>query len=632
MLMNYAGKIVLYALIFLLLSAPFYLIYDYVSFRMAAPGDQSAEQLGFTAHTTRLKSTDATSLSIKTAKMRFSGSGEPPPLVVIAPVDDPFAALYALRLSAPPVRAAHVLLPPDQKPCSEAISEIEELTPTGAGSNGIQILLLGSFTSEIQSIFSQQFNTHQISAADNERLALKLQEFLDALNLNSTSERVLLISEDDYRFGLPLATWLTYTGDPIFPLRSDGPSQAVTETLQKLEDQLPKGTELNLYLTAPLHLASNTAAEDLGRLGQITRVAGATPEQHSLAVARYFDTGTQFGWYSEQTQHSDKILLLGNPRYPAQLLASAQVLSEAWTGPTLLTSDWLCPAVETFLWSIRPSWTLGPTGSPFNHTLIAGDEEAIPWPVQARINYINTAAPYLTHDQNSVSGLEALFIVWLGSSWVIGLWIWCHSVMRRQQMNQLVRLLWVLAGLTVGPVGLLAYYLSYIGDKPPISSQPNRTISTSAISQSAALVSFTVGMIAAARFSILTTTPQLALTTGSIFWFGNPRIWSVTIGYFLAAGLGILLIEPGIRIKNSASNYRQILKSNWFITFSMITLASIIFAAALWWFEHLYILQPPAAGRVAWWGGTSLAGVSALIFTLPLGYYWALNNQKYDVF
>ncbi len=624
-----AARIILYGLIVVLLATPFYLTYDHVMcMRRSASGDYAEDAVPLTAHTTRLSGDNITDLSLQAVRVRYAHSGAVPGLVV-APAADPLAALYALRLTAPPVGAGLVLLDADEEPSKEVLAEMKQLSPRGIGQRRKQIILVGEFSQQIRTKLARRFRIRCVDSS-GPPLALAVDELVSELNSTVNDERVILVSSEDSRYALPLATWLSRTADHVYPIDSNGPSKDVVSRLQSLQKQLGD-KKLNIYLASPLHIAGTAVVEELGKIGQITRVAGRNPEQHALAMARYYDRGTHFGWYSENTPHKDHVHLVGNPEYPEHLIASAQVFSDIWAGPTLLTqSEAICPSVETYLWSIRPSWTDSSAGAPFNYTWIAGGEAIISWPLQARIDYINTAGPYLTQTSRASSGLESLLLLWMTASWLGGVWTWCHSTMRRRTVGQVKRLAWVTAVLTTGPLGLLGYYLSYRGERPLVAADSSsRTPLTQAVAGAVVVVGVTSALMIVTRLVIKGGGAALLMTTGSIFWLGNPGIWSLMVGYAVAAAVVIFVLDPSM---DSSISYSKDLGARWPVTLSMVTSAALAFSLAVWLLEYLYLSWPPVVGRTAWWGSASIGAAFALLTTYPLSLYWAAALPQYDRF
>ena len=571
-----------------------------------------------TAYTSRVQGEHITDLSLKVTEMRFVPEDEPAPFLVVAPDDDPLAGILALRLCAPPVGGGLILLPTSPPLEPDVVSRMQDIL---AGDTAPPVIALGNIHPDILSEITTHFRVQTLEG-NAEQLATQVDEWMVARN--GVSERYLFIPEEDFRHGLALVSWLALTGDPVFPIGRDEISEHLGDYLSVVQGQA-RGRQNNLYLIAPTSLGTAALMEELNNYGQVVRVAGITPEETALALAQYYDAGTQFGWWAGAIAEGNRHYLLGNPDHPAELIAAAPLFSETQYGPTVLTSaERLTPVVETFLWTIRPHWINVSSEGRYNFAWLAGDSDAISWSVQNRVDLINQTVPY---DSQGFGGLDASLLVWLTIGWMGAVWTWIHSVMRRPAMEQHVRLFWVLITLVLGPLGLLSYYLATRGEKPPVATEEMLSPPTEALAATAATVSLAASVILLTGFMYVLLRRPLLVIDGSLFFVGSPVVRSLIAGSLLALAVALLVVEP-VLYAGGGEAYNKLLKDTWKGSAIALTITAVVFSLVAWWLRTHYLSIPPSETQILWWGTAALAAAITALITYPINYWLVSQNIK----
>ncbi len=586
----------------------------YLIHQALQPGEGSVPQpVSQTAYSTRIQGPDPTDLSLRVTDMRFR-TGERAPLLVAAPAGDTLSGLLALRFSAPPVGAALVMLP-DSPPLSEGT--VDRMR-TVAG-DGAPLISLGPLDPEVRQQLDPYFEITSIPET-GEHLAMAVDEIL--LGWREYSERLIFVPDEDHRFALAAATWIAHSGDPVYPVGKDELSPELQDHLRKVQLRRSGSAEMNLYLLAPRALATSPVLERLNEFGQAVRVAGMTPQDTALSLAQYYDAGAGFGWWTGAVRDADRVYLVGNPDRCADLIAVAPLFGESQRGPTILTTDAdISCTVETYLWTLSPHWAVSPSDAPFVQAWIAGCTESVVWSAQARMDRINEAVPY---DRQGFGGLDALSLVWLFSSGLGGIWVWIHSSVRRPAMKQQRRLLWVVAALVLGAVGLLAYYLA-VREELPGADLAVPAPSVKALSYCVGVMSITVAVIMLTGLVYLLLGRPLWIIDGSLFALGNPEVRSLIAGYVLSLVLMILLVEPGLS-PHRRESYSALLKRTAPAPALTLTWGALVFSLALWWLRRQYLTVPPRPEELLWWGTGGAAAVAAVLLTYPLSYW--MTSQK----
>jgi len=291
----------------------------------------------------------------------------------------------------------------------------------------------------------------------------------------------------------------------------------------------------------------------------------------------------------------------------------------------LSQKDQLSTTVETFLWTTKPHWSMSPADGPGNYTWIAGDIDTISWSVQSYIDQINALVPY---DRQGFGGLEAFALSWLVLGVFGALWVWIHSVVRRPQMPQEVRLFWVLSILILSGLGLLAYFLAQKGEEPQIKSTQKTGTGVKALTGAAKMTALVTGVWIFVSLLFYVLGRPIWLLPGGLFIFGNPMFRAGILAFLITAFLGVFLIEPALTT-TGAEKYRTLLKENVGFTLASVILVSLIFFSALRWLRWGYLTSPPGPTELMWPGTIAAAAIITVLLAYPLHYWIAGQNPRF---
>jgi hypothetical protein len=258
------------------------------------------------------------------------------------------AAIAAAVLMAPPVSAPMLIFGPDgaPPPTEQALSALgpkRELRPAAA-----------------------------IAA----RQAAKLEALRESL-FDAPPKHFLVVSEEDPAYAAPAAAWAARSGDPVL-YSTAAKLPATTAAVLKTHPKLP------VYVLGPKAVISTKVVREIKAISRrVKRVAGNTPAENAVALARYADG--EFGWNVNDPGHG---FVVAPADAPLNAALSAPLSASGTWGPLLLTegADKLPDAVREYLLDVKPGFTTDPTRAFYNHIWIVGDEGEISVDQQAEID------------------------------------------------------------------------------------------------------------------------------------------------------------------------------------------------------------------------------------------------------
>ena len=137
----------------------------------------------------------------------------------------------------------------------------------------------------------------------------------------------------------------------------------------------------------------------LGSLGKVTRIQGATAVDNAIAFARFQSHG--FGWGVTVPGHN---FALANQSRPGDAAASAALGSNGIYSPLLLTDNAsaLPRSLEGYFLDVQPGFENGdPSQGVFNHVWVLGAADAVSEAAQGRIDQVTQLIPV---DQSAAPG------------------------------------------------------------------------------------------------------------------------------------------------------------------------------------------------------------------------------------
>lgn len=357
---------------------------------VGAHGDEqdAAATLGFpvfaTKNTTRIGGADPTADAAGAALAVFPSTGETtrPPAVTLVQAGDWRAALAASVLVARPLRAPVLFADGDRLPAATEAA-LERLAPGGSGVLGqAQAVRVGDVPKP------DGLRSTAIAGGDPFELAAAVDKLATSAR-GEPSEAVIVVGSDAPAYAMPAAAWAAKSGDPVLFTAADALPEATAAALRRHDRP-------RIFVLGPPAAVSARVVAQLGKLGSVERIDGATPQASAVAFARFSDGA--FGWGLIDPGHGT---VFANPTQPTAAAAAAPLSSSGTYGPLLLTADdgSLPDSVVQFLLDIQPGYDDDPVRGVYNHGWLVGDERAISLDAQSRIDALLEISP--VSDQSS---------------------------------------------------------------------------------------------------------------------------------------------------------------------------------------------------------------------------------------
>jgi hypothetical protein len=344
---------------------------------------KAAEQLGFpvsaTRNTTRVSGSDAAADAAGVASALFPSSSleTRPPAVVLVDKNDWQGAVAAGALVSAPLRAPILLTDGGNLP--PVTSEtLDRLKPKGAQlASGAQAILVGEKPGPPKGL-----KAARIRGADPYAVAVAIDKF-SSVARGKPSGDVIVASAEKPEYSVPAAGWAARAGDPVLFTKRDTLPAATIGALK--QHQKP-----HIYVLGPATAVSAAVEKQLGRLGTVTRIQGATPVDNAIAFAR-FKKGS-FGWGASVPGQN---LTIANVSRPGDAAAAAGLAANGIFAPLLLTDKADLPrSLESYLLDIQPGFQGGdPSQGVYNHVWILGGADALSPASQDRVDSAAALVP-----------------------------------------------------------------------------------------------------------------------------------------------------------------------------------------------------------------------------------------------
>jgi hypothetical protein len=284
-------------------------------------------------------------------------------------------------------------------------------------------------------------------------------------------------------------------------------------------------------------------------------------------------------------------------------------------GPPLYTTrDDLHDLTDQYLWRLGPNFFNEPSDGPFMNVRVVGGPESVSYNAQARADLALETHEY-RNQAEGMSGLAALGWMWF----FVGLsgFIWALFAMpaRLPESGFFPRLYWPLAMLILGPVGIIAFFLSYQG-RPVDTSGPMPSFVRPlwARSVSVTIVGMGIGMALMMASMYLFQLNGLPLFTTFAF---TPLFW---LGGSMTAVMWMVMVIPAILIStflfmgpmmsemHGVNYFGGVKKAFWPVALSMIAASVGMWTLAWWWMnwkglmasEELWLWVSPLWWAAVW--------------------------------
>jgi hypothetical protein len=274
-------------------------------------------------------------------------------------------ALVAAQFAARPVGAG-LLLTNQQFLPTPSEDVLGRLRVSGfPRSGGIQTLLFNNVGRDVLLYLTKlRLRTARILDSDLAGLDLKLVPFRGGF-AHAYSDTIVIVSSQAPAYALPAGAWSAYSGDTIAFVTRNGVPAATRALLIQREKLL--AAKPAIYIVGPTWVVSSGVQKQLSAYGPVKRVAGPTPIDTAIALARYRDPSTGFGWGLKRGPASVSLLNLAN--WPGAV-AAYDLASTGPMAPLLLTTGaGRLPAADVaYLRSLRgrtanQGYVLGDTAS-----------------------------------------------------------------------------------------------------------------------------------------------------------------------------------------------------------------------------------------------------------------------------
>jgi len=317
--------------------------------------------------------TDLSSAAVLTAYDPQAGA-KPPEGYVLVDKDDWRAMVLASQFAARPVSAGVLAIEHDFVPTAAA-DLLARVRPTGfPQSSGLKVVVLDHVGSDVYADLQDlELKPTELAGAPEE-LSAKLVPFRGGW-ARAYSDSIVIVSSEARDYALPAAAWSAYSGDTVAFVHGDTVPKATRSLLSQREKlRLRKPA---IYLIGPPDVISPRIEEQLRRYGPVHRVAGADAVETSVALARYHDPSTGFGWGLKRGPGSVSLV---NVNRWSDAIAALTFAATGPQAPLLLTdSATALPApVENYLHQLRggkpgQAFVMGGTASVGAGTLQALD-------------------------------------------------------------------------------------------------------------------------------------------------------------------------------------------------------------------------------------------------------------------
>ena len=340
------------------------------------PTAEAAAKLGYpsfaTNNTTRVGGSDPAEIAAAVALAVFPSSTpvQRPAAVAIVDEGDWQAAVAASVLMAEPLQAPLLISSGGELPDASS-QALAALDPQGSkATQGTQAFAVGEGASP------DGLKTTEVEGRGAAGPAASIARLREQL-AGERPKHFVLAAESAPEFAAPTAAWAARSGDPVLFTAADKLPPATRKAL-RAHPKVP------VYVVGPSSAISSDVLREVDKVaGRVRRVAGETPVENAIALARYASGG--FGWNVNDPGHGFVVARAEDPL--AAAVASPLSASGTW-GPLLLTDDVVTLPVplREYLLDVKPGYMTDPTRAFYNHVWVIGDQDAIDVNQQAEIN------------------------------------------------------------------------------------------------------------------------------------------------------------------------------------------------------------------------------------------------------
>jgi hypothetical protein len=344
----------------------------------AARGTVRASDFGQRA--VRIRGMSPTDVAAAAVLAAYPGDDIQPNGLVLTRMDRWRETLVGAQFSAAPVSAA--MLPRRHGYLPTATADlVQRLNLRGfPRASGLKAVVLGQAGDEVFAGLQQHdIELTQLKARTPERLSFDTVPFRGGW-AKAYSDQIVVVPSRSRDHALPGAAWSAYSGDSLVFVGRDSIPQDTRKLLvqrRKLRLESPQ-----MYLMGGPSVISDAVAQDLGQYGRVTRLGGNSAAETAVAVARYHDAKTGFGWGMRGGPVSVSFV---NPRDWGNAVGAFAFAGAGPQAPLLLTrrDGTLPPSVREYLRKAR-----APHGG---QGFVFGNEDSIPQTTLSEIDRLLAA-------------------------------------------------------------------------------------------------------------------------------------------------------------------------------------------------------------------------------------------------
>lgn len=302
-----------------------------------------------------------------------------PQAVVFVRSDDFAMALAASVLAAAPLGAPLLYSEPNSVP-SVSVQALQAMRPSGAAAlGGAQVLSIGGAGVPTGYVARSLPNVEPFGAA------VEVARVVERLQGAPPRHVIVVNAEGPPAFAMPAAGLAAESGAPILLVTGSGVPSATSAALATFGHP-------QIYVIGPPNVVSEGVVSQLGRLGSVKRIAGATPAENAIAIARFGEGG--FGWDIHEAGHG---LVFAAGSRPLDGPGAAPLSASGDFAPLLLleNANEVPPPLQRYLEDIQAAYSpqLSPVRAIYNHGWIIGNEQAISATAQAQLDATLEVAP-----------------------------------------------------------------------------------------------------------------------------------------------------------------------------------------------------------------------------------------------
>lgn len=516
----------------------------------------------------------------------------------------------------------------------KVLNYVKNALPKGMLSlDNSQILLLGSGVEDLRKDFeSAALRVKTINYKNTNELLSKVYEIQNDQSGNEYGKEkyAFIISDKDPLMAVPVAPWIVKNGGLLLYLNKD--NQLYDASKKVIKDIKPS----KIYI---LGRKSNDGQKYVENLNIPTKViSGRSADSFAINFSRFYDEEEGVGFNINRSRNDNhQSFIICSRQDPTIAILGSQLSLKAKAGPILWTDkDKLSTLTENHLWRNKPNYWVNPTEGPFNNIWVIGNEDVIDFSVQARADYSQEIQPYKTLGNQGVSGVDAISIIFSLISLMGALWTGLHVFSRMRRLNTLTKVMWILAVLVLGPVGLWLYIICYINS--PWMKMNQNTVWLRPLWKQAAVatimsISFGASVIIVVNYiSNYIGAPLISFygRYGS-YLLGNPIILNMIISFVIAFLLNLFVFMPTMIAEMKGIEHKEAVKESLPLTIISIVTVSVGMFISMWWIYKVYSPVMLSEDNISWFGFMQFSAFIGFLISYIPNWILVRNGKKIGV-